>query len=257
MPVFFRAYMFIFIGLILLNKTFLTAELSCPPYVPEHIYEQLKPYFLQEEHPLRKKLDKLFASCDVLKNDETLEKAGFKTTGARGYSKVIILKHKKIKNYLIKAYTDEHYEIIDWEKWMKRIQGAIVINSIIEKYGFQQSFKVPKKWIYQVPRGENVEKHFVLVVEDMDIFDQRGNAIRWKGTEYVTKEKLNALCIIMNEAGLKDSVYLNNIPFCLDNKVAFVDTEHFHCWPVPLHKLTWVFASRLQIYWSNLIQNHP
>ncbi len=257
MTVFFRAYVFIFINLIILNTTFLNADLGCPPYVPVHVYQQLKPYFLPEQHPLRKKLDKIFTSNDVLKNDETLRKAGFKTTGAKGCSKVIILKHKKIKNYLIKVYTDESYEIIDWEKWMKRIQGALVINSVIEQYGFQQSFKVPKKWIYQVPRDENVEKHFVLVVEDMDIFDQRGNSIRWKGTQHVTKEKLHALSVIMNEAGLKDSVYLNNIPFCLDDKIAFVDTEHFHYWPVPLYKLTSFLNVKLQTYWTNLIQEHP
>jgi hypothetical protein len=236
------------------------AEYTRPISVPEDIWEQLNPYLLPDDHPVKAKLDKLFFKPDLLQSSVLLKKAGFKTSGARGYSKTQILKHKKLKNYLIKVFTDDQIEVVEWEIWMRRVNGALTIRSAIERNGVQAFFKVPQKWIYQVPRtGQNFEqKNFVLVVEDMKLYDQRGNNIMWNGLSYINKEKLNALYTLIKEEGLLDSVYIDNIPFSiLDDKIAFVDTEHFHKWPVPFHRLTSFLAKKMQVHWMSLISNNP
>ena len=221
------------------------------------VWQMLTPYFLPDDHPVKKKIDKLCASPDFLENEASLKKAGFKTTGAKGYSKTLVLRHSKLKKYLIKAFTDDVVEVVDWEIWVRRIDGASIIRSAIDRFGFQKFFKVPAKWIYQVKRtGENFDqKNFILVVEDMEIYDQRGNHIMWANEGYATKEKLNALYILLREVGLKDSIYINNIPFCLDNKIAFVDTDHFHKWPVQYQRLTPVLSKKMQEYWTKLTIN--
>lgn len=231
-------------------------QLECPLNLSYEDWEGLTPYFLPDDHPIKKTLDKLFSSKDVLKNETTLNAAGFKLKTGRGHSKAYVLQHKKLKKFLVKAYTDEQVMFADWQTWLRRIEGALTIDSAIIRLGFEHWFKVPKKWLYQVPRNqENVEeKNFVLVVEDMQLFDQRGNAIIWNGTEFVTKEKLNALYTIVQEEGLLDSLYIDNIPFSTDMKIAFVDTEHVHKWPVVSRRFAPYLAGKLQPYWLYLIE---
>jgi hypothetical protein len=231
-----------------------------PVHVPEDIWEQLTPFFVPDNHPIKEKLDKFFSKPNLLQSSEALKKAGFKSSGTRGFSKTQIFKHKRLKNYLIKAFTDDQIEIVDWEIWMRRINGALTINAAIERNGVQAYFKVPQKWIYQIPRTEQTfeTKNFVLVVEDMQLYDQRGNSIMWNGMKFVTKEKLNALYKIISEEGLLDSIYIDNIPFSkIDDKIAFIDTEHFHKWPVPFHRLTPFLAKKMQVHWMSLISNNP
>lgn len=256
MQVFLRALALVFVFFTL---SLAALEHDCPVNVPYDVWERLSPYFLQEDHPAKKKLDLIFSSKDLLKNEGSLKKAGFKPTGARGYSKTLILKHKKLKKHLIKTYTDDQIGIVDYEIWMRRIDGAFAVSSAIENHGFQKFFKVPRKWIYQVPRNGNSfdEKNFVLVVEDMEIYDKRGNGIMWSNAEYVNKENLNALYIILKEVGLKDSIYIDNIPFSIDERIAFVDTDHFYQWPVQYGRLTPVLEKNMQDYWTGLILSNP
>lgn len=254
MLVFLRMCVFIFIALTPLINALEHVERACPINVSPDVWQMLNSYFLPDDHPIRKKLDMVCSSTDLLENEESLKKAGFKMTGAKGYSKTMILKHNKLKKYLIKAFTDDQPQVVDWEIWVRRIDGASVIRSAIDRLGFQKIFKVPQKWIYQVTRsGENFDqKNFILVVEDMEIYDQRGNRIMWANAGYASKEKLNALYILLKEVGLKDSIYIDNIPFSLDEKIAFVDTEHFHKWPVQYQRLTPVLSKKMQDYWTNL-----
>ncbi len=256
MPLFIRL---LTIGFITLALPLMAFQGSCPANVSSEVFEQLTPYFLPADHPAKKTLDRLFSNTEVLKSDRTLKKAGFKQSGARGYSKTKILKHKKLKKYMIKAFTDAEEEVVEWEIWMRRIDGALAIKTVIDRNNFQHIFKVPQKWVYQVPRKQEnfQEKNFILVVEDMEIFDKRGNNIMWNGLAYVTKEKLNALFIVFKEAGLIDSIYIDNIPFSLDEKIAFVDTEFFHKWPVPYSKLTCFLSKKMQLHWLELISKNP
>lgn len=246
------------LGLILVLILSLNSiEADCPPHVPYGYYEALTPFFVTEDHPAKKHLDKIFSSDNILKNSETLKAAGFKVFGSKGWSKVKVLEHKKLKGYLIKAFTDDQINKNEWEFWIRRIEGSIVTRNIIAFHQYENHFVVPKKWVYQVSReGESsAKKHFVLLVEKMNIFDQRGNHIMWKGDAYITKERLDALYVILKEAGLLDSVYIDNIPFTLDEKIAFIDTEYYFKWPVPYNSLIPFLSRKMQVYWRSLISS--
>lgn len=245
--------------LITLASSVAAFECSCPANVSYDAYNELLPYLMPSDHPAKKTLDRLFSSPDVLISDQALKKAGFKQIGARGYSKAKILKHKKLKKYIIKAFTDDQEAVVDFAICKRRIDGSHVIRAVIDRHQLHHLFKVPQKWIYQVPRKQESlqEKNFILIAEDMEIFDSRGNYIMWNGRAYITKEILDALFLVLTEAGLIDSVFIDNIPFSLDEKIAFVDTEHFHKWPVPYGRLTCFLAKKLQFYWMDLILKNP
>lgn len=245
-----------FILILIVFSPHFVSGLECPINVAYEDWENLTPYFLPDDHPVKKSLDKLFATQDVLENEATLKRAGFRIKAPSGYSKIFVLKHKKLKKHLIKAFTDDQIKSKDWHTWVRRIQGAKTIEAAIFRHGFEHWFKVPKKWIYQVPRKQEnfEEKNFVLVVEDMQLFDERGNAIIWYGQEFVTKEKLKALYTLAEEEGLIDSLYIKNIPFSVDQKIAFVDTEYVHRWPVAFKRFTPFLANELQPFWLSLIK---
>jgi hypothetical protein len=42
------------------------------------------------------------------------------------------------------------------------------------------------------------------------------------------------------------------MPFCRDGRIAIIDTEYHHKWPVPFYKLTKYFPKDLQSYWNKI-----
>lgn len=236
---------------------FSSLRAECPPHLSSDAWEILQPYLLPENHAAKKVLDQLFSSEKILNHAETLKKAKFKQVG-QGHSKVKVLKHKKLKGYLIKAYTDDQAEVREWEIWMKRIGGAIATRQAIEMHQLSHFFTVPKKWIYQVKRNgvSPEEKNFVLLVEDMQIYGARSNFILWNGSSFITKEKLQALHLITQEAGLSDSLFIDNIPFTKEEKIAFVDTEYFHKWPLNEARLTSYLSKKMQKHWLSIISKN-
>jgi len=70
----------------------------------------------------------------------------------------------------------------------------------------------------------------------------------------MTKEKAQAIRVILLEVGLSDSVYAFNLPFTKKGKIAVIDTEYYHIWPVHLERLTNYFSSPMRTYWQSL--NH-
>ena len=58
--------------------------------------------------------------------------------------------------------------------------------------------------------------------------------------------------IFLTEEGLKDSVFPDNIPFTKDGKMAFIDTEHHHLWPVDYYRLERYLSPEMKTYWKNL-----
>src|SRR5205085_2684107 len=69
-------------------------------------------------------------------------------------------------------------------------------------------------------------KRYILVVEDMHLLSSSENADAY--VLDMNKAKLNALYIMLTENLLIDSIFIDNIPFCKDGKIAFIDTEHFN-----------------------------
>lgn len=221
---------------------------------PIEIQNQLKPFLMNESHPIKRKLDRLFKKTRVTESPETFEKAGFGKPHLRKSTNIVIGKHKDFKGYIFKVYLDSQPKIADWDLWITRIKGAEAIQSCIRRHGFQH-FSVPKKWIYLLPtnctsKGPN-PKTSILIVEDMNILDSKSNLQAFKTK--ITPKILRELYLIISEECLIDSVFPDNIPFTNNGRIAFIDTEHFHCdLPIPYEKLTKHLSPYLQIIWSNL-----
>lgn len=229
------------------------------PYVPLVIWDTVKPYFLPDSHPLKNKVDLLFASSRVTLSKTTLKKAGF-SFKPRSLNKITACRHSTIKGLVLKLYFDTQQIPDDWARWIKRINGAEAIRACIAKYGYEDVCAVPFKWIYPLPMDpsppnnpEYIRKNFILVTEDMRILSRNKNAEAYRYN--LTKRHLDALYTIMTEVGLSDSHFIFNIPFNEDGKIAFIDTEHFYEWPVHYELLVSRFSEKMRIYWEKLVLN--
>lgn len=207
-----------------------------PPYTqpitcPDEAWFACQPYFLPENHVLKKKLDLIFSKKGVLKSVKSASKVGFLNPHPRESTQVVVTKHPKIPGYIIKAYLDS-FEINEWEKWLVRIKGANLVQSDLDNFDYNHLLKVPKKWIYPLPPESvsDVEvnvfpKHFVLIAQDVGVMSKDASIYSWK--HLMMPELLTALYTIVSKNRMYDSIRLENIPFCFDKKIAFVDTEQY------------------------------
>lgn len=218
------------------------------------VLSEVSPYLLQDKE-LIYKLDKIFKKSRVLAHTGTLDQAGFRHHGSGVHtSGVHVMKHKKLKGYLIKCFTDDFKDKEDWIHFLWRVKGAEAIRKAIELQKAESQFKVPRKWIYKIPDdAPQGPHHFVLVVEDMKVLSHSENKDKWKKKAGFTL--LYNLYHILNNAGAADSNFVDNIPFCEDGKVAFIDTEIFNRWPVKFSKMDkYLFGSNRE-YWIHLYQS--
>lgn len=271
----FRKALFILISAPLLSicfnidhptTLFLYAELPKSPnkHVNDEVWSGVKDYLLPNDHPIKKRLDKIFSSSRALRDMKSMKKAGFESADPQHHTQIIVTKHPAIKGYIIKTYLDEqpyHSYQPEYYFWVKRIIGARILEKSIRKHKFQHLLKVPKKWLYLLPEepsppSDYLRKNFILVEEDMDIYNDRKNEMMW-GSPAVTKELLEALYIIITEGGFFDCSKPANCPFSKDGKVAFVDTQTYNKKNIRFHKLTPFLSPQMSLYWRHLIRNGP
>ncbi|NGX42789.1 MAG: hypothetical protein K940chlam7_01077 [Chlamydiae bacterium] len=233
------------------------------PYVDPEIWDDLSPYFLPEDHPIKEMLDDIFSNKKrVIQSKKSLKKAKFKIIREGKYRHPYVVSHPRLEGYLLKLYTDaQEYANKKEIRSVCRIFGAQLMQEALDRYGYNSLFKVPKKWIYPLPaepsppdKKKYCRRNFVLVVEDMEILNKEKNYDMWKSTA-ITTEKLDALYIIVNELGLCDSIVAFNIPFSSDGKIAFIDTEYFHRWPIKFYRLDHYLSLEMRGYWKQLILN--
>lgn len=232
-------------------------EYPYDPFVPLEIWNELKQYFLPTHHPIKGKLDKIFATRVTL-NREAFIEGGFEVNGPRGPGNLTVGKHRLLKGYVIKAFMDTQ-DPCDWENFYRRVVGALSIRKCIRKHGYQNHFKVPRKWIYPLPQTDLIlnepeyhRKSFVIIATDMEILSNRDNAHYFK--KKITPQILDELFVIITEEGLIDSIYPFNIPFNKKGQMNFVDTEHFHHWPVKYEVMLRYLNPEMRVYWEGLIQ---
>ena len=202
------------------------------PHVPIDIWNEVEPYFLPINHPIKKKLDRIFQKKRVTLTEQTFVEAGFKITRLNRPFNAVVTGHKDLKGYLVKVYLDSQFSIPEWQMWLRRIKGIETIQHCLDKHQFTE-FILPKKWIYPLPVEPSPplneaysRKNFILVVEDMQILDHKKNAKAYK--EMLTPNLLNDLYTILNECGLTDCIWIGNMPFTKGQKITFIDTELFH-----------------------------
>lgn len=228
------------------------------PRVSPEVWEMVKPYLLPSNHPIKPALDRIFSQTRVTANAKSVKRAGFKKPLPRPYSHCTVSHHPSLKGYLVKLFTDDQPLLCDHLAWIKRIKGANAVQKSIDKHKFHHFFKVPGKWIYPLPanpppRNINKGKNFILVVEDMDIYEKQKNYDRWRGKK-MTPQRIDAVWIVMEENGLSDSIRPFNIPFCKDGLQAFIDTEHHHEWPVHYEIMARYLSSSIEQHWIELMR---
>lgn len=228
-------------------------------HVPIDLWMQLKPYFLPVDHPIKKKLDRLFQQERVTLSEETFVAAGFSITRRNRPHNAIVTGHKKLKGYLLKVYLDSQPPISDWQMWLKRLKGVEVIDACIKRHDYTQ-FILPKKWIYPLPAEPSPplteqyhRKNFILVVEDMHILSHRENQKAYENK--MTPSLLEAIYTILMECQLTDCAYIGNMPFTKHGKIAFIDTELFFNGIPNFDRIKKHLSAPMQAYLEQLIQN--
>ncbi len=228
------------------------------PDVPQEVWDEVTPFLLPEGHPAWPKLNRIFCRSRVTQTPLHFKKAGFRRWKPGRWSRVAASGHFEIPNFFIKAYCDNEIGILyDWKRWIHRIEGAEIIRTCIQENNLGKNFKVPRKWIYPLPKHPSppnspkyLRKNFVLVCQNMQILEHSDNDRKYKHD--LTPDLMRGLYKILQICGLYDSVYVFNMPFCKDGKIAIIDTEYWHRWPVPYKKLTSHFPKKLRGYWEKL-----
>ena len=258
----------LFISFCLLGFHLKAEPYTKSPFITDSVWKQVEPYLLPEEHPLKPKLDALFlealaSGVHPLADPHSLHKAGFKFK-LRDQKFMIVASHPDLKGHLVKVYLDEHsFKEGEWSLWIRRILGAKRIQASIEAHGYEYLLKVPKKWIYALPEKtiappspNRFPRHFILVVENMQVVSHGKNIAKYRFM--MNEELLEALFIVLHENQLFDSMYLDNIPFSKDHKVAFIDTEHYGAAkkPMPYDQMLPRLSPKMQLFWRQLVSKY-
>lgn len=228
-------------------------------YIEPQVWDQVQPYLLPDNHPIKPQLDKIFSNARPTLSIKSMKKAGFENPEPRKFTRLIVTTHPDLKGYVIKTYLDAQRYYKDKPEhvyWILRIQGVQAIQALIEKKQWASTFKVPKKWIYALPAepsppSEFQRKNFILVEEDMDLYGTVDNEKIWKSTT-ITQETLDRVFYVLNKIGLHDCAKPDNIPFTQDGRIAFIDTQTHDQWPVPFKDLTPYLSKDNQAYWKKI-----
>jgi hypothetical protein len=187
----------------------------------------IEPYLLPRNHPLNEYLKLLFIHPKIFKSSEYFKKAGFKVI--RGHKKLMVGAHPFLPGYLFKKFPEGLSQKVQLENFIKRINGAKLIQKYITEHKFTH-LVVPQKWIYQLPTffsKKSEAPSYLLVVEDMNIYGDFDDSHGVEKELYYNMNltMLTEFCILSHAIGGCDD-YPRNQPFTHSGKIAFVDTEH-------------------------------
>lgn len=250
-----------FLILIVTFRGFAFEGYEKPAGVSIELWEGLEPCFFPFEDPLRPALTEIFSHERVIFDYDTFLAAGFEPMAVPGRH-VMTGKHPLLPGLVVKVIADvENPEAMlkggDWENWIRRLEGEFVIRYAISKYGFENFFKVPRQWIFPLPEIELpyegdgiVRRHFILIAEDAYIVSEEENHRCYH--DCMMKTQLTAIWKLANNYGLADSCNHDNLPFCHDGKLAFVDTETFYTWPIEADLILKHLNHRNRNYWLEI-----
>lgn len=186
----------------------------------------LEECLLPTDHPLQKKLSKLFKYPVMFNSSSQFRAAGF-DVNPRVHLGLMVAKHPSIKKYVIKKYQNNVLQKLQLEKYLKRIAGALILKKYIKEHNYKH-LVVPDKWIYELPSAFSMRgvKSYVLIAEEMDLCAGADDPNSENGRNYyqMTEKVFIELCTLMHDLGGCDA-YPRNQTFTKSGKIAFIDTE--------------------------------
>lgn len=217
----------------------------------------MQPYLFPLDHPKKSILDRIFSRSRVIENDESLRKAGFTILFSQKKSFIRVVKHPRLKGYLIKLYPHTEKRIrkgnSGWKRLAIRCIVAKKIKTIIAQHKIK-NFVVADKWIYPLPIPKTRKKHLqpvVLVVKDMNIYNREESAAAWRTK--VSRSVVKELYAIFKRG--YGSTYLHaNLPYTKSGKFAFIDTE-FDKRVIALNHARRYFSPNMRRYWDSLVSS--
>lgn len=220
---------------------------------------EIEPYLLPKKHSAHPILEEIFAVKGVLSSIETMQDAGFNILIHRQGRGLILASHPLLPGFLIKTYLDTG-NFVEWTRWVRRAKGRERMQKFLDEHPqYSACMKVPKKWIFKIPKKgigdskkDSIARKYILLVEDMKLVSKIKNEKLYK--EAITYQALDGLYLIIDETGFSDG-HIGNVPFSKDRRIAFIDTEYTHSWPVHFNWLTKWFSPSKQSYWEYLIEN--
>lgn len=230
----------------------------------ETIDELIEPFRMKDNHPLKKKLDRLFGQMRVTSGRLSLVMAGFEDKEPEPATKIIVTRHREMKGYIFKIYTDDymgyHHGEPEVFTFLRRARGAKIVRDEIVKQNLGKYYKAPQKWIYVLPATpgpvwpQHIARGYILVEEEMDLLDRVSMKKKWKdGT--MTKDDLDRLFNFITRLGLRGCCKYDNVPICHDGRIAFIDTENNLRWPIAYHRFLRSLEGEMLQYWEQIIQN--
>lgn len=229
-------------------------------YLKDKEWIELQDYLIPDDHPMLKKLDKIFQKRRVTQDVVSMVKAGFTFIQTNKAHKIFVCRHEQLPGYIVKAYLDneggthaERMTTFD-RHLLRRIRGSRLIKASIKAHHLESLFTVPTKWIYLLPDEPAPEKNFrrnlfIIIEDDVNI----DPSIKWDD-ERVDETILTGLFTIMTEVGLGD-VQPRNCPFTKEGKVAFIDTAGYEK-PLKFHKMNDRFTPEMQKFWDELVRHY-
>ncbi len=229
--------------------------------IPKNVKAKIRPYIIEDHHPMKAKLDEIFYKQRVTTNKKTFKKAGFKTLRQGPRSYVHVARHPLLSGYLVKAYMDdelrEKRKRPSWHWLAKRCEGAKKIDEIIKSRKIR-FFTVASKWIYPLPEhpsppldSSHTRHYALLLAKDMNLVSKDANLHVW--SHDITEAHLDELYAIISRA--KGSSYRpDNISFTKQGVFAFIDTEYPSQGP-DYKSIRPFLNSNMRDYWDQLVKH--
>lgn len=228
------------------------------PYVSNEERNAVLPHLLPYEHPIREKLDLIFHRTRATKDINSLVEAGFTVLKQKSRSFIVVALHPDVPGYLFKLHLDSELRLKrgkpGWYWFSQRVIGAKAIAKLIAKKKLDL-VRCPKKWLYPLPihpdapTGEGYTRKNIILVADYIPLLARGPNLDAFKTQ-ITKEHLNQIYYVLKKCG-GDSIRPDNIPFDLNGRCCFIDTEY------PGAKTRWdefnkYLNPEMEAYWKHI-----
>lgn len=213
----------------------------------------LTQYLLPVQHPAELFLKKVFSDPDLLQGRSKLLEAGFQLTEHQGANS-ITLTHPEIKGYVVKLVTDQFPIEREWEGFITRIEGERLVRKCVKKNKWESTFKVPKQWIFILPHPLG-KRRTILIAENADLLPHYYSAKWYK--EKISRGTLEKIFKLTKELGLQDCCRKTNLPRTKDGRLAVVDTETIHSWPVEYDRLLNSLNPKMQKVWNEILKKNP